>query len=133
MAHTVQVTTLLNGPRHTVLHVYIKSDGASPDLDSYEIANPADFEQWPADNDRFYTIETIQSGLNGFSASLKFEYLVDGTLIWALPEAHSEFDFINIGGLRDRSPELDGTGKVLISTQGLDNNDEGSFVIKLRK
>lgn len=131
--HTVNVTTLLDGPRHTILHVVIKSDGMSDDLSNEVIADPADFEDWPADNDRFFTLETIQAGLNGFSASLSFEYLVEGNLVQAIPEFHSEFDYITIGGLKDRSPELDGTGKILLSTQGLDGEDVGSFVIKLRK
>lgn len=132
MAHLVTVTTLLDGPRTTILHVYIKSDGASADLTNYEIANPADF-QTPYDGNQFFTLKAIDSVLNGFSASLKFDYLINGNFIWAIPEYNSSFDFCSVGGLKDRSNPLDGTGKVLLSTNGLSDQDEGSFVITLTK
>ena len=131
MANLVTVTTLLDGPRHTILHVYVKSDGTSGDLVDYVIADPADFNMTGAN--RFFTIETIQGGLAGFSAHLKFDYLINGTFIWVIPEYDTMFDFRADGGLKDRSSTLDGTGKVLLNTQGLDNSDDGSFVIKLRK
>jgi hypothetical protein len=130
MANLVEVTTLLDGSRQLFLHVYVKGDG-SGDLNAVEIADPADFDM-PGTN-QFFTLEGIQAALNGFSASLKFDYLINGTFIWAIPEYQSEYDFNPVGGLKDRSDTLDGTGKVLLSTVGLADGDEGSFVIKLRK
>lgn len=130
MPNTVLVTTLLNGPRHVVLHVYIKGDGLG-EADAITIADPEDFGM--SGDKRFFTIETIQSSLSGFYVQLKFEYLVDGTFIWVIPEFDADKDFTRYGGLKDRSNVLDGTGKVLLSTVGLDEGDEGSFVIKLRK
>lgn len=131
MANLVTVQTLLDGPRHVILHVYIKSDGSGTDLTSKEIANPADFRM--TGKNRFFTLEKVESGLNGFSASLRFDYLVNGNFIWAIPEYQSDFDFTWAGGLKDRSCNLDGTGRILLSTQGLGEGDEGSFVLKLRK
>lgn len=127
---SVIVTPLINGERNVVLHVYIKGDGLG-DVEDYELADPADYGM--TGEDRFFTIDKIQSGLSGFSATLKFEYLASDTLIWAIPEFHSDYDFTCHGGLKDRSSVLDGTGKILISTSGLANGDHGSFVIKLRK
>ena len=133
MSHQVIVTPLLNGARHVVLHVYVKSDGVSPDLEDHELVDPADYGM--TGPHRFFTIETIQTALSGFDARLKFEYLLSDTLIWVLPEAGSgaTYDFNDYGGLKDRSNELDGTGKILFSTRGISAGDEGSFVLKLRK
>jgi hypothetical protein len=132
MAHEVVVTTLLDGPRNTTVHVSIRSDGVAGDLDSFEIVDPNDF-QYPAGWDGMFTIEKIVSGMSGFSASLEFDYLVNETFIWAVPEYDTDFDFTPFGGLKDRSNTLDGTGKVLLSTRGLGVGDVGSFVLQLRK
>jgi hypothetical protein len=131
MANLVTVTTLVDGPRTTILHVYIQGDGTG-EVENYELVDPDD-TQYPKHWDGFFSLESLQSGLTGFSATLKFEYLIDGNLIWNIPEYDSSADFCAIGGLKDRSNPLDGTGKVLLSTQGLGNGDEGSLVITLTK
>lgn len=131
MSHQVVVTTLIDGPKDIVLHVYIESDGTSDDIVDHVIVDPADLDM--PDDSNFLTVKTIESSLDGFSARLKFGYLVDGTPVWVLPEDMACFDFTTIGGLRDRSPDLDGDGKVLLSTRGLNGTDAGSFVIKLTK
>lgn len=124
----ITITTLQNGPRNVILHVYVQG---AEDLTDYELVDPADFGM--TGDDRFFTIEEIKSSLVGFSAALKFEYLLSDTLIWAIPEYDSCFDFTSHGGLKDRSNILDGTGKVLFSTKGLSTGDEGSFILKLKK
>lgn len=127
---SVKVTPVLSGERNVVLHVYIKGD-ATGDISDNVIADPADYGMKGAR--RFFTIDGIQADLSGFSAKLKFEYLSSDTLIWVIPEFDSSQDFSEYGGLKDRSPELDGSGKVLLSTSGLAAGDEGSFVLRLRK
>ncbi len=70
MANRIEVTKLLEGQRHLIYHVYLKSDGASGDLESEIIIDPANEDM--GSNDVF-TIEDVTYGLNGFSASLHFE------------------------------------------------------------
>lgn len=125
MANRIDITTLQDGPRFNVTHVYIQSDGAAGDLDSYELAAPAEGR---------FTIESIRWAFTGFSAKLHFEILVDDTLIWVIPESSGNYiDFREIGGLKDRSA-TDGTGRILISTTGLATvGDEGSIILKLKK
>lgn len=132
MANTVTVTTLLEGPRNLVLHVYLKSDGVSGDLSNEVIADPANHEF--LSDSRYFTLEDVTYGFNGFSANLEFEYLMDNTLIWVLPPGSGNYvDFKKFGGLADRS-DVDGTGKLLLNTTGLmDEGDEGSLIIKLKK
>lgn len=132
MANRVDVTKLLDGPRHLIYHVYLESDGVSGDLDSYTLIDPATETMG---TDKRFTIEDVTWGFNGFSANLHFELLVDDTLIWVLPPSTGNYvDFKKYGGLKDRSNPADATGKVLISTTGfVDAGDEGSIVIKVRK
>lgn len=127
---TVIVTPLLSGNRNVILHVYVEGE-ADGDVTDYEIADPADFSM--TGENRFFTIEGITSCLDGFSGALKFEYLASDTLIWVLPEFESCPDFTDYGGLKDRSNPLDGTGKILLSTKGLAEGDQGSFVLRLKK
>lgn len=130
MANRIDVITLLDGPKHIILHVYLKSDGATGDISAYELLIP-DSETL---NSQF-TIEDITWGFTGFSANLQFEFLVDHTLIWTLPESAGNYvDFKPYGGLRDTSDLDDGTGKILLYTSGFaDAADEGSFILKVRK
>ena len=132
MANRVEVTKLLDGPRHLIYHVYLASDGASSDLDSYTLIDPANESM--GDESQF-TIEDVTWGFNGFSANLHFELLVDDTLIWVLPPSAGNYvDFKKYGGLKDRGNSADATGKVLLSTTGfVDLGDEGSMIIKVRK
>ena len=125
---SVVITEILNGKRNLILHIYVRGDS---DISNEVIVDPVNYGLTGAN--RFFTIDSIQSGLSGFSASLKFEYLADDTLIWAIPEYDTCFDFTDYGGLKDRSNPLDGTGKVLLSTRGLSSGDEGSIVLRLRK
>lgn len=127
---SIVITPLSSGDRNVTLHVYVKGDG-SGDLTDHVIADPADFKM--TGENRFFTIRGIQSCLSGFYATLKFEYLASDTLIWVLPEFDSSVDFTDYGGLKDRSNPLDGTGKILFSTKGLAEGDEGSFVLRLKK
>lgn len=127
---TVVVTPLSSGDRNVTLHVYVKGN-ALGDVTDYVIANPSDFGM--TGEDRFFTIRGIQSCLSGFFAKLKFEYLASDTLIWVIPEYESCPDFTDYGGLKDRSNPLDGSGKILFSTSGLAEGDEGSFVLRLKK
>ena len=128
MAHEVVINPILGGPNKIQLHVYIKGDGVSSDLSNYELIDPADYDM--EGTSRFLSVEYIQSSLQGFYATLKFDYLLDGTFMWVVPEFDACADFQRIGSLRDRSGELDGTGKVLLSTVGLADG-EGSFIIQL--
>ena len=127
---SIKVTSLSSGDRNVTLHVYVKGDGLG-DITDYVIADPADYGM--TGENRFFTIRGIQSCLSGFFATLKFEYLASDTLIWVLPEFESCPDFTDYGGLKDRSNPLDGTGKILLSTRGLAEGDEGSFVLRLKK
>ena len=132
MANRVDITKLLDGPRHLIYHVYLQSDGASGDLDSFVIIDPANVNMG---DQTVFTIEDVTWGFNGFSANLHFEILVDDTLIWVLPPSTGNYvDFKKYGGLKDRSDPLNATGKIFISTTGfVDAGDEGSLVIKVRK
>jgi hypothetical protein len=135
MANMVSITKLLDGPRSAVFHVFIQSDGASGDLTDQVLIDPAtsfDPAQAPVPG---ITIEELWYDLSGFAAVLEFDYLLQDTPVWVLSEGHGDhMDFMCFGGLKDRSPALDGTGKLTITTNGLNTaGDRGSLVIKVRK
>ena len=131
MANTVTVTKLLDGPRQFIYHVYLASDGAAGDLADEVLVDPTN-EGLPGSPT--LTLEDVTWGFTGFDGSLKFELLVDDTLIWVLPAGSGNYvDFKKYGGLKDRSNTNDGTGKLLIDTSGFSAvGDTGSMIIKLR-
>lgn len=127
---SIVITPISSGDRNVTLHVYVKGD-ASGDVTDYVIADPADYGM--TGENRFFTIRGVQSCLSGFFSTLKCEYLASDSLMWVLPEFESCQDFTDYGGLKDPSNPLDGTGKILLSTRGLAQGDEGSFVLRLKK
>jgi len=131
MANTVTITTVNNGPRNLILHVYLKSDGAEGELVDEVIVDPIDFG---LPSTTRFAIENIQYNFVGFDAVVEFDTgLVDDKMMWVLGETNDSTDFGFINGLKDRSG-LDGTGKIQISTTGFTAvSDQGSMIIAVRK
>lgn len=135
MAHTVEHTVLLDGPRHAIIHFYLKSDGLSPDLSKVALIDPNTDLSPPMSKDPALIVEEIMYDFAGFDACIQFDSgLIEDNYIWVLPEgASAHVDFTPYGGFKDRSG-LDGTGKLTISTFGLLSiGDQGSMIIKVRK
>lgn len=135
MANTPTVTKVMDGQRNAVFHIYIRGDGVSGDLSKYVIIDPL-LDLDPSQKRKpTFTITDLWYSLSGFDARLEFDYLNDETGIWALaPGNATQLNFDVFGGLKDRSNELDGTGKILLSTSNLISaNCCGSIIIKVRK
>lgn len=133
MSNIVQVTKLQDGPRFAVFHVYIKGDGISGDLVNAVLIDPTiDFT--PAKPGKpIIKLHKLQYSLVNFQAQLDFSYLQQNNPAWVINNQDSnKVSFENIGGLKDNSPPLDGTGKLLISTTGL-TNTAGTLLITIRK
>ena len=134
MANVIEVTKLLEGPRHVILQAYIEHDGFSQELKDFVLYDGNTETDQKKVTVRL-TVEEILFHFAGFDATLSFDSgLVDKKNIWVLPEgAANHVDFRPFGGFKDRS-ELDGTGILLINTNGFtDSNAKGSLIIKLRK
>lgn len=135
MAHTANITKIMEGDRSAVFHVFIQGDGESADLSKLTLIDPF-VDLCPKLKRRpCLTITGLWYSLTGFDGRLEFDYLNDETGIWALTGGNaSEICFDGFGGLKDRSPPLDGTGKLLLTTTGLMAASAcGSIVIKVRK
>lgn len=125
MSNRIDVTTLLDGPKHALIHVFMQADG-SGEIDSYDLTSGIDGAP--------YYLEDVTWAFSGFAAKLHFELLVNDTLIWVLPEFSDYIDFTKYGGIKDKGNPLDATGKLLITTTGFTNiGDEGSLIIRLKK
>jgi hypothetical protein len=134
MAHTVTVTKLMDGERNAAFHVFIKSDGASADLTDYVIIDPAISFNPALNQNPVMTVNEIYYDLAGFDAFIEFDYLLSDTPLWVMSGGqYAEAEFDCVGGLKDRSNELDGTGKLQITTSGLTAGKFGSIIIKVRK
>lgn len=135
MANTISITKILDGARSAVFHVFIKSDGASGELVDQVLIDPAADLVPVLGAKPSLTIEQLWYDLSGFDARLEFDYLVDDTAAWTLSGGNGvHMDFCHFGGLKDRSNVLDGTGKLMLTTNGLAAaGDNGTIIIKVRK
>ena len=133
---SVNITTLLNGPRHVVLHVYLESEGQ--ELTHELLWDPmVDQNLSERSNSPKYVIENILFSFAGFDARLEFDDGYPNAIpMWVMAEgSESKFDFREVGGLKDRSG-MDGSGKIYLTTTGFADGfgiDQGSIVLKIRK
>lgn len=128
----VLVTKLHDGAKSAVFHVAITGDG-SGDVTDAVLIDPTQFDV-PMPAAPGLTIERLWYDLAGFDARLEFDNLISDTLAWSMTGGQSAtFDFCDIGGLKDRSAPLDGTGKLTLTTSGLLVDGVGTLVIKVRK
>ncbi len=132
MANVVAITKIQDGPRNAIFHLYLESDGSGELTDEVLIDPTVDFD--PAlPGKPIMIIEKLWYNLVGFSAALKFDYLVEGTPVWVVSE-DGDADFSPMGGLKDRSGEIDGTGKLLLSTVGFATAGEhGTIILQIKK
>lgn len=127
----VTVTTLLDGPEHCIVQVYLVSKGT--ELTQYILIDPTLLN--PACNR--LAVDKILYDFAGFDARLEFDSgLVDEKQIWVLPEGSGSGyrDFREFGSFADRSG-ADGTGKLLITTTGFlaTDIDQGSLFLRMKK
>lgn len=127
----VGITKILDGARNAVFHVVIEGDGSGDVTDQTLIDPAVDFvPALPASPS--ITIDKLTYDLAGFNAKLEFDYLASDTPIWTMANQLCP-DFRETGGLKDRSPVQDGTGKLMLTTSGLAAGDMGSVLIWVRK
>ena len=122
------ITKILDGSRSAVFHISLSGNA---DLNDEVLIDPAvDFGMEPGPS---LTVEQIWYDLIGFDARLEFDYLLSDTPIWTMSGGqYAHVDFCHFGGLKDRS-DMDGRGKIKITTSGLAIGDYGTIIIKVRK
>jgi hypothetical protein len=129
----IKITALNDGPRNAIFHVALAGDGTG-DLVGETVIDPATSFDTPLPPVPALRIMRLMYDLTGFDARLYFDYLATDTPVWTMTgDGSGEFDFGAFGGLTDRSLELDGTGKLLLSTTGLDAGGLGTIVIVAKK
>lgn len=133
MPHTVKITKELDGDRYLILRVFIRGDGASPDLSGYTLMDPTSTIIPTKPAKPFASIDELWFDIDGFNMRLDFDDVNDPPT-WTISQGAGNYiDFRSIGGLIDRSG-IDGTGKLLLSTIGLDSaSKQATLLIKIRK
>lgn len=131
MPHILQITKISDGARYAMFRVYIHSDGLSADYLDEVLVDPADLTPLQAGVPAI-AITEMWYDLTGFN--LRFKYAsVPNTPVWVLGSNTNYIDFTPMGGLADTSG-IDGTGKILFDTLGLDTTDKiGTLIVKVRK
>lgn len=133
MANKVIITRTLPGEYKNLFHIFLESDGASGELSNEVLVDPV--ADLGLGSETRMAIQSIRYNFSGFSGSISFDSgLVDKTLLWRLADNSDNFiDFqTDYGGLTDSSG-LDGTGKILLSTNGFDTAaNQGSIILWIR-
>lgn len=131
--NVVVTKTVHSGHRYLILAVYLKSDGASGELEGHVLIDPvADLGLKTGARLR---LESVMHSFAGFDGVLEFgSGGVDPNWKWVMPAGVGQlFDFAPFGNLFDDS-SMDGNGKLTISTQGFTSDaDQGSMFLKMRK
>ena len=129
----IGITKINDGARNAVFHVIIEGDGTG-DLTDETLIDPATSFSPAMPAAPSMTIEKLLYDFGSFTAKLEFDYLASDIPIWTIAGDQSNcFDFTSFGGLKDRSPVLDGSGKLMLSTSGLAAGEKGSLIVWVRK
>ena len=129
----VTITKIFDGPKSAVMHVSLLGDG-SGDLTDAILIDPAQSFDPALKAKPLLTVEQLWYDFSGFSARLEFDDLVSDTPVWTMSGSQAaHVDFCDFGGLKDRSGELDGLGKLKLTTSGFIGGSFGTLIIKVRK
>ena len=110
MTHSISNTKIAEGPNHAVFHVVLQSDGSSGELTNYVIVNPVTDLTPTLNGKPTLTIMEIWYEMLDFHLLFSFNSLTP-TPVWPLSDsASNHICFDKVGGLKDRSPPLDGNG-----------------------
>lgn len=141
MANFIQRTILVDSQRHAVMHFFFQADG-SGDLVNEVVIDPViDFQ------DSSFQYQAVSLGVDqmwwdsssifgaSFSGNLRYDSITQTQLIWTLSAnpGDTHLDFRDFGGIKDKTG-IDGTGKILINTNGLvDVSAQGSLIVSVKK
>ena len=129
----IKVTTLHDGPQNAHVQVSIIGDETG-DVTDETLIDPATSFAIPLPSKPALRLVKIWYDLIGFDAFLEFDYLASDTPLWSMSNGQgTPLDFSCFGGLTDRSNELDGSGKLMLTTSGLGEGDFGSIVLDVKK
>lgn len=128
----VEVTKMLDGPRNAAFHIFISGDGSGDAVDVVIIDPATDFDPvLPASPG--IKLQKIWHDLQGFSVFFEYEYLASDTPLWTITDNGSNcLDFSCFGGITDRS-DIDGSGKIKLTTSGLELGELGTIILHIIK
>jgi hypothetical protein len=129
MANTFTVRKLIDGPRHTVIHAYMASDGSSGELTDQVLVDASTLDPVPTK----LVVECVKWNLDGFTATLEFDATADVPFMVLDSGSDGDKDFRSVGGLVDNSG-VGSTGDITITSDGFSTvADNGSITIQVRK
>jgi hypothetical protein len=135
MPNTVTTRLLVDGPRHAIVHVYLKSDGASGELTNQVIFDPATAYRNPDSPIPINpSIVSVWYENVGFDALLKFDATTP-VPAWKLSTAPAavSVDFSSFGGIVSNAA-AGANGKITLDTSGFTAaTDEGTMIITIAK
>ena len=132
MSNIIKKTLLLDSPKSAILSVYFESDGVEGELSNFVLLDPkSDFMDSPLKVNM--TVTQIWYGFSWFDALITFDDTVPYPSWQLTRDTVGYHDFRYFGGLKDRS-SIDGTGKVLFSTNGFAGpGNIGTLILEVRK
>jgi hypothetical protein len=135
MANTVTLKTINDGPRNVVIQGYIKGDGSGEetakviaDHSALSAVQPGQ-TALPSDALRLMSIDYT---LAGFEALLEWDATSNTTAWFMAEDTDAHQCFKKFGGIKNNAGSGI-TGDLVMTTVGLGANDEGSFVLTLKK
>ena len=130
MANTVRIRKLSDGPREAVIHLHLKSDGASGELTDQVVVDVSTLVPVPVS----IGVRAVWYAQTGFESMLEFDATVD-TPIWRLPQS-TDTNFLDFGafGVISSDAGAGATGDVILTTTGFTSvEDEGTLILRVIK
>ena len=126
MAHTIQTQVIVDGPRDTIIKVYLASDGTSGELTNYVLFDASAYSTQSTDN----ALIEIKYNLNGFDAFLEWDATTDVPIMTLDKDLQEEVSFW-CHGVYPGIPNNGGAGRsgdILINTTGFATGTSKGYI-----
>jgi hypothetical protein len=128
MANTITKTTMHDGHKNAVVHLYLLSDGSAGDITDNVLVDASALSPAPST----VRIMKLWWSFSGFTGRLEFDASTD-TGGWVLGDTDGFMDFTSIGGIQSTAGSGE-TGDILLTTLGFAAaTDMGTLIIQIQK
>ena len=128
MANTITKTTMHDGHKNAVVHLYLLSDGSAGDITDNVLVDASTLSPAPS------TVRLMKLwwSFSGFTGRLEFDATTD-TGGWVLGATDGFMDFTSIGGIQSTAGGGE-SGDILLTTLGFSAaTDMGTLIIQIQK
>lgn len=124
MANTINIQTIVDGPRNVIVNVYLASDGSTGDITDSVLIDFSALSGSPTT----VKVERVEAVFTGFAGTLEFDGSTDAPFLHIPDGEFIDYDWCKVKGVPNNATAP--TGDITLTTLGFATaGDNGSITI----